>query len=116
MSENLAEGPKIKCRRDGSIEHRVWYDVDGFRHRVDGPSDIWYDADGAIECEFWYQHSKHHRADGPAWIWYDSEGTINGVRWRLHGRTLTLNKFLSAAGVDRKAIILWCLLSGVEVL
>jgi len=61
---------------------KYWYDVDGLRHRLDGPAMEY--ADGS-KC--WYYKDKLHRLDGPAVEhpsgtkrWY-----VDGLRHRLGG-------------------------------
>ena len=45
-------------------------------HRLDGPAVIYYDEDGNIEEEQYYQNDKLHRLKGPAIIKYYEDNTI----------------------------------------
>ena len=69
---------KPKIEKDA---HR-WCDVNGQRHRLDGPAVIW--ADGT---QAWYMNGQRHRLDGPAFIWADGTQAwwVNGQRHRLDG-------------------------------
>lgn len=70
-SKNIADG--ITQTKDG---HRVWQNMQGQFHRIDGPA-IEY-ADGS---KAWLQHSKYHRVGGPA-----VEKTNGYQAWYWRGR------------------------------
>jgi len=112
----MANGPKIIYRNDGSVDSKLWYTDNGNLHRVDGPAKIWYYPDGTVEFETWYQNGVLHRVDGPAFIEYRSEGIVGEIGWWLYGSSYAFDEFLSVDGIDREAVVKWCLLNGMEIL
>jgi hypothetical protein len=64
-----------------------WY-LNGKRHRTDGPAVIWVDG-----YQGWYQNGKRHRTDGPARIWADGPRV-----WYLNGKQYTESEWKDAVG------------------
>jgi len=89
-----------------------WFNLDGKRHRVDGPAIEWADGD-----KEWYQNDKLHREDGPAierpdgsTEWYVNDKLHredcpaierpNGYKaWYLNDEELTAAEFKAKAGI-----------------
>lgn len=87
-----------------------WFNLDGERHREDGPAFEW--ANGT-KC--WYLNGKYHREDGPAVEYADGtkEWYLNGKlhredgpaieradgikKWHLNGERLTEAEFKAKA-------------------
>jgi len=77
--------------------YTIWYNLDGERHRTDGPA-----VDYASGYKAWYLKGKLHREDGPACEYAD--GT---KYWFLKGKRLTekeFNKRLKSDPCDGKVI------------
>ena len=60
-----------------------WYNLEGQRHRLDGPAVEW--SDGHKE---WCVNDKLHREDGPAIEWSDGSKS-----WWINGQELTEDEF-----------------------
>ena len=75
---------KVKVHSDGT---REWFNLNGKRHRVDGPA-----VEDANGYKSWYLNNQRHRVDGPAVespngykLWY-----LNGERHRVDGPAMEL--------------------------
>jgi hypothetical protein len=69
-------------------EYRVYWWLNGKRHREDGPAVIW--ADGT---QAWRLNDKLHRTDGPAVILADGTQV-----WWLNGKEYTESEWKNAIG------------------
>jgi hypothetical protein len=87
-------------------EEWVWWQLDGQRHRTDGPAVIWangtqawwlnnqlHRTDGpaviwASGTQFWWLNNQRHRTDGPAVIYADGD-----QEWWLNGQSYTKAKW-----------------------
>ena len=80
-----------------SLQGDIYYELNGQRHREDGPAIIIQDI-----VEMWYVKGKCHRLNGPAIEWADGteEFYINGDKyedkdeWLLATREIKLSQIL----------------------
>lgn len=64
----------VSSRADNGQEHLVWavfFGEHDLHHRLDGPSSIDYDSEGAAVRATWHSRGARHRGDGPAIVGAD---------------------------------------------
>ena len=69
---------KVKVYEDRT----VWFNMEGQRHRIDGPA-----IEGSDGYKAWWIEGQRHREDGPAVEWSDGhkEWWVNGQLHRIDG-------------------------------
>jgi hypothetical protein len=86
------DGPaQIYYDENGNVTLEIWFE-DGKRHRLDGPAGTVYDENENIEEKLWFENDNQHRLNGPANIEYDKQGNVTEKRWYEYGKCHRLNE------------------------
>ena len=74
--------PIINRYTDSSHE-KIWSDIAGNLHRLDGPAYERYGPNNNIDRKCWYINGRRHRENGPAIITYSLNGYVDSKYYYL---------------------------------